>query len=239
MRDEFLSVASHELRAPLTALTLQVKLAQRCLAPDGPGAASLPSRVTGLARQIERLNRLVANLLDVTRLRVGRMDLSIEPIELAELVEEVSSHFEEELARQGRELRLACAGPVHGRWDRVKVEQVVTNLLSNAVRYGVSGPVELSVTQSGEVAELAVRDHGPGIKPEDQARIFDRYERGRASEGNGGLGLGLYLVRTLVELHGGCVRLESAPGQGTSFTVELPLQPPATVDADSPPAPDA
>jgi PAS domain S-box-containing protein len=236
MRDEFLSVASHELRSPLTALTLQVRLAERAISPDGPGAGTLPARVAGLARQVDRLNRLVANLLDVTRARVGRMDLTLEPVELVALVEEVSGHFEEELARQSRQARVTSDGPVEGCWDRVKLEQVLTNLLSNAVRYGASGPVEISVVRQGEVAEVTVRDHGPGIRPEEQARIFDRYERGRAAEGTGGLGLGLFLVRLLVEMHGGCVRLESAPGRGTAFTVALPLRPPASVDAEAPAA---
>ncbi len=226
LRDEFISVASHELRAPLTALTLQVRLSQRAAAAD-PAVATgtLPARISSLSRQVDRLNRLVANLLDVTRMRVGRMELSPEPLDLVELVTEVAGHFQEEVARQGRQLEVSGQGPIEGRWDRLKLEQVFTNLLSNAVRYGASGPIEVSVARCAEVAEIAVRDRGPGIRSEDQGRIFDRYERGKAAAGNGGLGLGLYLVRLLVEAHGGCVRLDSMVGQGSTFTVALPLQP--------------
>lgn len=224
-RDEFISVASHELRAPLTAMTLQLHLAQRVLAAEPAMAVgSLPGRIGGLSRQVDCLNRLVANLLDVTRMRVGRMELSPEPLDVVELVGEVAGHFQEELSRQGRRLEVSGRGPIEGRWDRLKLEQVFTNLISNAVRYGASGPIEVSVARGLDVVEIAVRDRGPGIGREDQARIFDRYERGKSAGGNGGLGLGLYLVRLLVEAHGGCVRLDSAPGEGSTFTVALPLE---------------
>ncbi|HET6439383.1 MAG TPA: ATP-binding protein [Anaeromyxobacter sp.] len=226
LRDEFISVASHELRTPLTSLTLQVKVLQRWAAEPALQDAQevLPGRLANVSRQVERLNRLVANLLDVTRLRVGRLELALEEFDLCGLVEEVAGRFSDELARGGRRIEVELARPVPGRWDRVRLEQVLTNLLSNAIRYG-AGPVEVSVARAGEGVRLRVRDHGTGIGPEEQARIFDRYERGRAS-GGGGLGLGLYLVRLFVEAHGGAVALESGEGEGACFTVSLPLCPP-------------
>jgi signal transduction histidine kinase len=232
LRDDFISVVSHELRAPLTALTLQIRLSQRVVAGEAPTAAgTLPGRMASLERQVDRLNRLVANLLDATRLRVGRMELSPEPLDLLALVEEVAGRFREEVARHDRSLRVSGPGPIEGRWDRVKLEQVLTNLLSNAVRYGASGPIEVLVARAGDVAEVAVHDQGPGICTEDRQRIFDRYGRGNGSGGTAGLGLGLYLVRRLVEAHGGCVRLESTPGEGSVFTVALPLQSGAKLQA--------
>jgi len=167
------------------------------------------------------MSRLVANLLDVTRLRVNRIVLSLERLDLAGLVEEVAGRFEEELERAGRPLRLSCPGPVHGTFDRTKLEQVVTNLLSNAIRYG-AGPVEVEVASGAGEASLSVRDHGQGIPPEDQARLFQRFERGQNAADGGGLGLGLYIVRHIVEAHGGRIELTSEVGAGSVFTVSLP-----------------
>jgi signal transduction histidine kinase/DNA-binding response OmpR family regulator len=225
VREEFISVASHELRTPLTALTLQARLLERSLALEcAPAApAKITQRVVSVGRQVERMSRLVANLLDVTRLRVNRMDLQPERLDLSGLVEEVAGRFQEELARAGRALRLACPGPLLGSWDRIKLEQVLTNLLSNAVRYGGDGPVDVEVRPDGDEVRVAVRDSGRGIAPEDQARVFQRFERGRNADGSGGLGLGLYIVRSIVEAHGGRIELASALGAGSEFTVRLPF----------------
>jgi signal transduction histidine kinase len=117
---------------------------------------------------------------------------------------------------------VAAPGPLLGRWDRVRLEQVVANLVSNAIRYGGAGPVEVTLRAGPGEVTLAVRDHGRGIAAEDRARIFDRYERGRNAQGAGGLGLGLYVVRRIVEAHGGRIAVESQPGDGATFTVTLP-----------------
>lgn len=232
VREEFISVASHELRTPLTALTLQARLLERSAAPGGE---QLVRRVAVVGRQVERLNRLVANLLDVTRLRVQRLELAPEPFDLCGLVEEVSGRFQEELGRAGRVLRVEAPAPAQGIWDRTKLEQVVTNLVSNAIRYGGSAPIDVAVTAAGGEVRISVQDRGRGIAPEDRARIFRRFERGQNAEGSGGLGLGLYVVRQIVEAHGGRIEVESELGAGATFTVVLPVAPrEAAADAAAP-----
>jgi signal transduction histidine kinase/DNA-binding NarL/FixJ family response regulator len=220
VREEFISVASHELRTPLTALTLQARMLERSAAGGGE---QLVKRVAVVGRQVERLNRLVANLLDVTRLRVQRLELAPEPFDLCALVEEVSGRFQEEVGRAGRELRVSTRAPAQGLWDRTKLEQVVSNLVSNAIRYGGTEPIDVSVDASAGEVRISVQDRGRGIAPEDRARIFRRFERGQNAEGSGGLGLGLYVVRQIVEAHGGRIDVESELGAGSTFTVVLPL----------------
>jgi PAS domain S-box-containing protein len=225
LRDEFLSVASHELKTPLTPLQLQVQLLLRSLANGG--VASLPpdrlrAMLESIEHQSKRFASLVEGLLDISRVAAGRLELEPEEVELAELARGVAARFEAELARAGSRLTLALEGPVVGRWDRLRLEQVFTNLLSNAAKYGAGRPVEVRVEGDGAVARLAVRDHGIGIAPEDQGRIFGRFERAAPARHYPGLGMGLYITRQIVEAHGGSVRVASAPGAGSTFTVELP-----------------
>ncbi len=235
LREDFISVASHELRTPLTALTLQARMLERAFAGGAtpPGPEQLARRAASVGRQVERLNRLVANLLDVTRLRVQRLELSLERFDLCGIIEEVAGRFQEELQHAGRAVRVAASGPVVGLWDRTKLEQVVSNLVSNAIRYGGAGPIDVAVHVAGGEVRVAVRDRGRGIAPEDQARIFRRFERAGNSEGSGGLGLGLYVVRNLVEAHGGRIEVESELGAGSVFTVVLPVRPEPGAEAPS------
>jgi signal transduction histidine kinase/DNA-binding response OmpR family regulator len=222
MRDEFISIASHELRTPLTALTLQARMLCKPVAERATLDADVARRAQSIARQVERMSRLVSNLLDVTRLRVNRLELEREPCDLTEVAEEVTGRFAEELTAVGRRIAVVAPGPLVGFWDRARLEQVVANLVSNAIRYGARGPVEVSLREAAEEIALAVRDEGRGIGVDERARIFDRYERGRNAQGGGGLGLGLYVVRRIVEAHGGRIAVESEPGRGSTFTVTLP-----------------
>jgi two-component system sensor kinase FixL len=233
-RDEFLSIASHELRTPVTALQLQLQLLQRTA---GRATAGLPgglaSKLVTLERQCRRIGVLVNELLDVSRLRLGRLHLRLEELDLVELVRESMLHVDEETARPASSVDLLGAGAVPGRWDRVRLEQVVTNLLSNAVKFGEGKPIIITVAAAGDKARIDVRDQGIGIEPGDQERVFGRFERAVPPHHFGGLGLGLYISREIVEAHGGTITLASAPGSGTTFTVELPREPPA-VNAVSP-----
>lgn len=224
-REEFISIASHELRTPLTPLSLQLGQLHRAVSalPDGPGRAGALQRVSSCARQVERVTRLVSNLLDLTRLRAGQLELERERFDLAELVEEIAARTRDELARSGRAVELIAEEPIVGRWDRLRVDQVISNIAANAARYGGDGPVRLRVRRDGDAAMVAVSDEGIGIAPEDLARVFDRYEKGANARGRGGLGLGLYITRRIVEAHGGRVVVESAVGKGSTFTVVLPL----------------
>ncbi|MCP3142294.1 GAF domain-containing sensor histidine kinase [Pyxidicoccus xibeiensis] len=221
-RDRFLSVASHELRTPLTTLRLQSQSLHRstlgnpeCVNPQ------LKSKVEVIARQVERLGHLVDELLDIARVREGRLAFHPEDLDLSEVVRDVAVRFREELTRSGSTLVMRCEGSVRGQWDRLRLEQVVTNLLSNAIKYGQGRPITLLVTQDEHTAKLIVRDEGIGIAEQDQARIFERFERAVSEKHYGGLGLGLWIVREILGGMGGTISVYSQPGMGSTFTVEL------------------
>jgi len=230
LRDEFLSVASHELYTPITSLMLSLE-------------AMLPGACTGevlnpkamhklldlVARQGRRLIRLIADLLDVSRIETGRLLLELTEVELGALVREVVERLEPDLARSRCSLFVRASAPVTGRWDRSRLDQVVTNLLSNAIKFGQGQPIEVSVGAEAGVARLVVRDRGIGIAPACQGRIFERFERAAPAEHYGGLGLGLYISRRIVEAHGGSIRVESLPGAGSTFIVEVPCARPPEV----------
>jgi signal transduction histidine kinase len=223
-RDEFISMASHELRTPLTALSLAVHRLTRL---SGQPADATAARTLGsITRQVSRLNILVNNLLDVSRLRSGRLHLELEQVDLASVVREVVSRFDEELARAGSTLTLRDDVAVAGRWDRLRLEQVVTNLLSNALKYGCGRTIEVAIARDGDAALLEVSDQGIGIAADDQHRVFEIFERGGPRDVAAGFGVGLWIVREIVAALDGAVRLESAPGAGTRFTVSLPTRGP-------------
>jgi signal transduction histidine kinase len=226
-RDALISIASHELRTPLSALQLQVLLAGRELAkgPDaGIPSEVLTSRLSAIDRQVTRLARLVENLLDVSRLTAGKLHLEFEDVDLASAVRDVLSRFDDELRRSQRSVSLRADRPVIGRWDRMRLEQIVTNLVSNAIKYGENEPIEITVEAATNTGQLSVRDHGIGIAEADQARIFERFERLVSGKHAGGFGLGLWIVRQIVEAMGGTIRVNSQIGAGTTFVVELPLR---------------
>jgi PAS domain S-box-containing protein len=223
-RDEFLLTASHELFTPLTSLQLALaNLARE--AERTPPAQARPSetRMVRLAeRQVRRLVELVRRLLDVSRIQAGRLPLVLESLNLSELVREVVARFEPESARAGGTPAFEGLSEVRGRWDRSRVDQIVTNLLSNAIKYGAGKPVQVRVKRRNGTAVLEVEDHGIGIPLERQPFIFGRFERAVSVRSYAGLGLGLHITRNLVELLGGRIHFRSAPGAGSTFTVELP-----------------
>jgi signal transduction histidine kinase len=222
-RDEFLSIASHELRTPVTALQLQLQLLQR--AADRTRTVlppSLAAKVNALERQTRRIAVLVNELLDVSRMRLGKLELALEEVDLVEVARETVAHLSEEAARVGCPVSVVADRPQRGVWDRLRLEQVLTNLVSNAMKFGPRSPIVVVVGGDATSARVSVRDQGMGIAPEDQARVFQRFERAVPTAHFGGLGLGLYIARQIVEAHGGSITLESAPGEGTTFTVSLP-----------------
>ncbi|WP_233582856.1 GAF domain-containing sensor histidine kinase [Corallococcus sp. CA053C] len=226
-RDEFLGIASHELKTPLTPLSLKVQLLQKqvtVLAREGKPVPTerVSETLEVVQRQVRRLSRLVDNLLDVSRISAGRLRLEVEELDLASVAAEILYRFAPAAQQQGTELELHAPVPVVGRWDRLRLEQVVTNLLSNALKYGAGRPVAVAVEARGTTARLTVTDHGIGIAPEDLARIFERFERAVSDRHYGGLGLGLYITRQIVEAFGGTVNATSEPGQGSTFILELP-----------------
>jgi signal transduction histidine kinase len=174
-------------------------------------------------RQLERLTRLVDELLDVARVKGATMELQRTDVELGELARVVLDRFSVHLEREHIRASIDAPRPVRGHWDRSRLEQVVTNLLGNAVKFGQGRPIEIRVRNVELGAELSVRDHGIGVAPEQQQMIFDRFQRGVSSRHYAGLGLGLYITRRIVEAHGGRLELSSALGQGSTFTVQLPV----------------
>jgi signal transduction histidine kinase len=228
-REDFISIASHELRTPLTPLTLQLDRLRRMLSRNELGIAEVTKLQASLERQATRLTTLVDILLDVTRLRVGPMRLRREKLDLSVLARETVDGLADHLRLARCELTLETAGPIEGLWDRVRVQQAITNLLTNAIKYGDGKPISVSVgrDQAGKRAQVVVKDQGPGIGKRDQARLFKRFQRLPPTGGNaaGGLGLGLYITRQIIEAHGGTVRLDSRPGAGATFTCALPLVP--------------
>ncbi|WP_437850572.1 AAA family ATPase [Sorangium sp. So ce363] len=238
-RDEFLLVASHELNTPLTSLKMQAHLLARLLPRYRRGEIA-PERVDAanqvLDRQIGRLGHLVNDLLDVTRMSAGRMTLARATVDLAALAREVVERMGQQLDDARCRTQLELGEPVVGQWDPSRMEQVLINLLSNAMKYGAGGPIHVVVRREDDRALLVVRDHGMGIAEADQARIFERFERAVSVRNFGGLGLGLYIARWIVASHGGTTRVESAPGAGAAFIVELPLRPAGPETAPAPPA---
>jgi PAS domain S-box-containing protein len=224
-RDEFLSIASHELRTPLTSLLLRLEAFERS-AKEGRelDARYVETSLEVIHRQAKRLSRLVEQLLDVSRMRRGRFDLDREEADLAEILREVSGRLAGSLTLAGCSLSLTAPVPVVGHWDRMRMEQVITNLLSNAIKFARSTAIEAGVEAEGNTARLFVRDRGMGIAPVDQDRIFERFERAASPKHFGGLGLGLYITRQIVEAHGGTIRVASQPGEGSTFVVELPIR---------------
>ena len=224
-RDEFLSVASHELRTPLSTLQLQI---QMLLKPPRHSPQAVLSReqmqpkLEMAFKQIERLTRLIEELMDISRITAGRLRLEPEKVDLAAAVCDVVGRLAEEATRTHSPVRIIARAPVVGMWDLIRMEQVVTNLLTNAFKFGGGKPIDVTVEQRGPIGRLTVVDHGIGIAPEDVERIFHRYEQAMSSRAVGGLGLGLYIARQIVEAHGGTIRVESERGTGSTFTVDLP-----------------
>ncbi|MCY1073079.1 ATP-binding protein [Archangium lansingense] len=222
LRDGFLQVAAHELRTPVTALKLNVQALVTSARREEAWSERTVARMMGLERGVGRLGVLVDELLDVSRITSGRLVLHPEELDLAGLVREVAERIHSEAERAGCTLRVLVPGPVVSRWDRLRLEQVLSNLLSNALKYGAGRPVEVALSDFGERVLLRVRDEGIGIDAAAQERIFERFERAVSDRHYGGLGMGLWITREIVTAMGGTIHVESAPKQGATFTVELP-----------------
>jgi PAS domain S-box-containing protein len=227
LRDEFLSVASHELKTPLTPLSLKLQtLAREAAAqPESPFVLKVRANVEAGRKQIKRLADLIGDLLDVTRIGSGQLKLQWEPVDFAAVTREVLTRLEPEATRAECPIIVEVPEQVGVRSDRRRLDQVVENLMTNAIKYGASKPIHVRMEEEPSRVRLIVRDQGIGIAPEDQTRIFERFERAVSERNYGGLGLGLYITRTIVEALGGTIHVRSQPDQGAVFTVELPREP--------------
>jgi PAS domain S-box-containing protein len=218
-RDAFLSVAGHEFRTPLGALSLTIHNLARSL---GPVSERARKSLEGAQRQIERLTKLTEDLLQVGRINAGRLTLEPERMDLSEVVREVVDRLAENAKRAGCPIEVRADEPVVGTWDRSRLDQVITNLLTNALKFGSGRPVEVALACNNGTALLTVRDQGIGVSAENQARIFQRFERAVSGKSYQGIGLGLWITRQIVEAHGGSIRVESESGKGATFRVQLP-----------------
>lgn len=226
LRDEFLSIASHELKTPITSLSLQLQIIRRLLSPKEPAAIPV-DRVQNFINagvdQIERLTRLIEELLSVTRIEAGRLVMDFQPCDLTELVRSNVERFAADFRIAECPVIARLEEPITGNWDRFKLEQVVINLFTNAIKFGRGRPIEISVFRDQNLAVLTVRDHGIGIAFEDHPKIFERFGRAVSDRSFGGMGLGLYIAREIIRAHGGTITVESEPGKGALFTVKLPI----------------
>jgi len=223
-RDRFLAVATHELRTPLATLALLVDhLVVPPHSTTDPGGVVVQNRqLAMLKRQVDRLTALAVEMLEVSRITTGRLQLNPAPVDLRDVVREVLDRFDLEIRRRHVTLKVNAPDPAPGTWDAARIDQVITNLISNALKYGAGRPIEVSVRVEASQAVVVVRDHGIGIPADEQSRIFGPFAPLPAATHHAGLGLGLWIVQQIVQASGGRIRVDSRPEHGSTFTVELP-----------------
>lgn len=226
IRDEFMSIASHELKTPITSLKLQAQLRMRAL-KRGDKTAFTPEKLAQLfdsdQKEFDQLTHLIDDILDISRINSGKLSMTLVRFDLCELVKSIVERSSELFVVADCPIELKLCPPVFGHWDRFRIEQVIMNLLTNAIRYGEKQPILLNMQISLNRVQIIVIDSGRGIAPENHHRIFERFERAVVGNEISGLGLGLYIVKQIVEAHHGSVRVESELNQGATFIVELPL----------------
>ncbi|MCV4286291.1 hybrid sensor histidine kinase/response regulator [Pseudomonas capsici] len=226
MRDDFMSIVSHEVRTPLNGLILETQLRKLHLAKDNTSAFTL-DKLRGMVerdeRQIQSLIRLIEDMLDVSRIRTGKLSIRPNAFDLSELVGQLLENFAAQIAATESTVTLFADETVIGVWDEFRIEQVVANLLTNAMRYGARKPIEVRVYCADGEARVEVVDQGIGISEENQKRIFQQFERVTAKHAVAGLGLGLFISEQIVLAHGGRIVVESEEGKGSTFRVCLPL----------------
>lgn len=226
MRDDFMSIVAHEVRTPLNGLILETQLRKMHLARDNAAAFTLDkmhAMVDRDERQIKSLIRLIEDMLDVSRIRTGKLSIRPNQFDLAKLVDNLLQNFAPQFEAAETAVRFTAEAPVEGRWDEFRIEQVISNLLTNALRYGGKGQIDVRVYSHGSQAVVEVQDRGIGISEENQKRIFQQFERVSAKTVVAGLGLGLFISEQIVAAHGGSIVVESKINEGALFRVCLPL----------------
>lgn len=226
-RDEFMSICSHELKTPLTSLKMQLQIVDRIRQKQGDEVAFSVERMDKFLlqadRSIDRIVHLVNDMLDISRVATGRLSLNLERVNITELTSEVLERLSPLMEMNNCEVSVKSQGSFYSEVDKYRIEQVITNLLTNAAKYAPEKPVEIEIAKKGGFVEVSVQDHGEGISETDQLRIFERFERAVSHHTVSGLGLGLYISKEIVDMHFGTIRVESNMGKGSKFTVGLPL----------------
>ncbi len=225
IRDEFLSISSHELRTPLTSLKMQLQLFTHL---TNRGEQVSPAQIQKIVdvseRQVNRLNSLVEDLLDVSRISSGQLTLRKENVDLVEIVREIEERYLPMIKKSNGTLEIHAPDNLTAHVDRIRIEQVIINLLTNAIRYAPGSKIEVRVAEEAAMVCVRIKDYGPGIPQEHQGRLFQRFERVSTRSGQVGLGLGLYIVHQIAEAHGGDVKVKSGQGEGAEFIVRFPAQ---------------
>lgn len=226
-RDEFMSICSHELKTPLTSLKMQLQIIDRIRAKQGDEVAFSVEKMERFLyqtdRSIDRIVHLVNDMLDISRVATGRLSLSLEEVDITDFTQEVLERLEPLMEMANCQVTFTHVGPLKVEVDKFRIEQVLTNLLSNAAKYAPEKPVEINIDHRNDMVEISVTDHGAGISEEDQKRIFERFERAVSHTSVSGLGLGLYISKEIVEMHHGTIHVESKKNEGCRFTVKLPI----------------
>lgn len=225
LRDDFISIASHELRTPITSLNLQLEVLTSLVEelPQDVDSARLMHKFFGNTKtQLKRLTRLVDDMLDISRISTGKLSLNLKNVYLNQLIQDLLERFRDQLRAQNIEAKFIATDDITLVCDPDRMDQVITNFMTNAIRYGGKQPVHIHLEQCHQFVTIKVKDHGRGINKEDQERIFKRFERAHTEDDVNGLGLGLYINRQIVEEHQGKIMLESEPGKGAAFIVQFP-----------------
>ena len=226
MRDDFMSIVSHEVRTPLNGLILETQLRKMHLARDNAAAFTMDkmhAMVERDERQIQSLIRLIEDMLDVSRIRTGKLSIRPAQFDLTQTVAQLLQSFAAQISAAQSAVNFNPGPPVVGQWDEFRIEQVISNLLTNALRYGANKPIDVTVYIEGNQAVVDVRDQGIGISQENQQRVFQQFERVSASQVAAGLGLGLFISEQIVAAHSGTISVQSELGEGALFRVCLPL----------------
>jgi len=226
-RDEFLSIASHELKTPLTLSLLQIQRALhniRNVSLANFSVQKLMDMLESVEQQTDRLSKMISDLSNVSLITTGRMQLEPTEIDLALIVKEAVDHVKLSMHKPDHPINAAIEGSFVGVYDKVRIEQVITNLLTNAIKYGANKPIDVTIEKKSDKYHIVVRDHGLGIPKNMQNKIFGRFERGNGHGNIKGLGVGLYISHQIIAAHEGKIHLKSNPGKGSVFIVELPIQ---------------
>lgn len=227
-RDEFLSMTTHELKTPLTSMLLKLHNMINNVRNVSLAHFSVPELMKVLEnaeQQVKSLTVMINDLLNLSLITTGRMDLDLENLDLVAVTKRVKENFSELLGSNHYLVKIDAKSPVIGFWDRARVEQVITNLLSNAIKYGENKPIEIKIFNNGGMGKFVIKDQGIGIALEKQKTIFNRFTRATPTEcEKKGLGVGLYIAYQIVKAHNGRVILFSRPKKGSTFTIELPLK---------------
>ncbi len=227
LRDNFMGIASHELKTPLTALKLKIQLNQRVMSLEGAGAFTkdrIEKLLSDFDRQVKRLTRLVEDMLDVSRITADEFKMNFSTANFSEFVTRTVENFSFQLNSVGIDIRMMIEPNIECTFDDNRMEQVITNVLTNAIKYAPNAALDIKLKKRENFLALSFKDHGPGIDPEYHERIFERFDRGTSVQDIGGLGLGLYISKKIVISHRGIIEVRSSKGEGAEFVIMLPCQ---------------